>query len=90
MSFRERLRLGRRSSAETAKERLQLVLVHDRAGLSPRNLEVLKDELIEVISQHVAIDKHGVRISLTRDRDQQRLVADIPLSPLKTGRGRSR
>lgn len=90
MSFRERFRLGRRSSAETAKERLQLVLVHDRAGLSPRNLEVLKDELIEVISQHVEIDRHGVRISLTRDRDQQRLVADIPLSPLKTRRGRSR
>ena len=88
MSLREHLRFGRRKSAETAKERLRLVLVHDRAGLSPRRLDNLKDELIDVISQHVEIDKKAVRISLTRDRERQRLVADIPLIPTRTSRGR--
>ncbi|NIS82150.1 MAG: cell division topological specificity factor MinE [Anaerolineales bacterium] len=88
MSLREQFRIGRRRSAETAKERLRLVLVHDRAGLSPRSLETLKDELIDVISQHVEIDKKAVRISLTRDRERQRLVADIPLVPTRSRRGR--
>ena len=90
MSLKERIRVGRRSSAQTAKERLQLVLVHDRAGLSPNRLDALKDELIDVISRHVEIDRHSVRISLTRDREQQRLVADIPLTPAPSRRGRSR
>ena len=90
MSLKERIRVGRRSSAQTAKERLQLVLVHDRAGLSPNRLDALKDELIDVISRHVEIDRQSVRISLTRDREQQRLVADIPLTPAPSRRGRSR
>jgi len=90
MSLKESMRFGRRSSAQTAKERLKLVLVHDRAGLSPNRLDALKDELIDVISRHVEIDRHAVRISLTRDRDQQRLVADIPITPSPSRRGRSR
>ena len=90
MSLKERIRVGRRSSAQTAKERLQLVLVHVRAGLSPNRLDALKDELIDVISRHVEIDRQSVRISLTRDREQQRLVADIPLTPAPSRRGRSR
>ncbi len=90
MSLRNQLRFGRPSSAQTAKERLKLVLVHDRAGLSPNRLEALKDELIDVISRHIEIDKHSVRVSLTRDRNQQRLVADIPLTPVPSRRGRPR
>ena len=81
MSFLEKVGFGRRKSADSAKERLQLVLIHDRAGLSPGKLEALKDDLIGVISRHIEIDSAAVNISLTRDRDQQRLVADIPLAP---------
>ena len=56
MSFFEKVGLGRSRSAKSAKERLQLVLVHDRAGISPGKLEVLKDDLIDVISRHLEID----------------------------------
>jgi cell division topological specificity factor len=79
MSFLNRVFGGEKQSADTAKERLQLVLIHDRAGLSPGKLEALKDELIQVISRHIAIDVDSVEIALTHDRQQQRLVADIPL-----------
>jgi len=73
--------LGRRepTSREIAKERLQLVLVHDRVNISPQLLETLKDEIISVISRHVDIDPAGVEVNLTQSRRQSRLVANIPL-----------
>ncbi len=69
----------RKKSAVSAKERLQLVLVHDRTDLTPAQLEALKDDLLKVISQHIEIDDEAVRIGLERDGRSQRLVADIPL-----------
>ena len=69
----------RKQSAVSAKERLQLVLVHDRTDLSPAQLEALKDELLTAISRYIDIDPEAVRIGLERDGRSQRLVADIPL-----------
>jgi cell division topological specificity factor len=81
--------LGRdKSSAKQAKERLKLVLIHDRTDLNPGTLDNLKDELIDVISRHVDIDPSSVQIKMTQDGRQQRLIADIPLNP--AGRRRSR
>ncbi len=85
MSFLRFLR-GDVRSARAAKERLQLVLVHDRADLPPAKLEALKDDLIAVLSRHIEIDSRAVRIELTHDRDQQRLVADIPLASTRARR----
>ena len=69
----------RKRSAESAKERLQLVLVHDRTDLTPGQLEALKDDLLKAISNYIDIDPEAVRIGLERDGRSQRLVADIPL-----------
>lgn len=81
--------LGReKRSARQAKDRLKLVLIHDRIDLNPGTLETLKDELIEVISRHVDIDPEAVQIEMTQDGRQQRLIADIPINP--SGRRRSR
>lgn len=85
MSFLQRLR-GQARSARAAKERLQLVLVHDRADLPPGKLEALKDDLIAVLSRYIEIDVRAVHIELTQDRDQQRLVADIPLASARARR----
>lgn len=87
-SFFDRL-LGRDvNSAKQAKERLKLVLIHDRTDLNPGTVETLKDELIDVVSRHVDIDPQTVKIEMTQDGRQQRLIADIPLNP--AGRRHSR
>ena len=70
---------ARSNSRQMAKERLQFVLVHDRAQISPQMLQTLKDEIIAVISQHVAIERDGVEITLAQNRRESRLQADIPL-----------
>jgi cell division topological specificity factor len=77
-----------RSSANLAKERLKLVLIHDRTDLTPTALNSLKDDLIDVISRYVEIDPKAVRIGMEHDGREQRLIADIPLRP--TGRKRTR
>ncbi|MBN1303218.1 MAG: cell division topological specificity factor MinE [Anaerolineales bacterium] len=79
--------LGRKGrSAQNAKDRLQLVLVHDRTDITPAVLDELKDDLLAVISQHIEIDPGAVRIDIARDGRSQRLVADIPLRSSTTRR----
>jgi cell division topological specificity factor len=87
MSFFEKL-FGRKSSADSAKERLQLVLIHDRTDLTPAEFESLRDDLIATISRHVSIDEDAVQIDVEHDGRSQRLVADIPLKPAARRRTR--
>ena len=80
MGFLDRL-FGRDepTSREIAKDRLQLVLVHDRIKISPGMMDKMKDELITVISRYVEIDADGVEVTFTQSRRESRLVADIPV-----------
>jgi cell division topological specificity factor len=85
-SFFDRL-TGRKRSAQNAKERLQLVLIHDRTDMTQVEMEALRDDILAVISRHVNIDPEGVRIDLQREGREQRLVADIPLRSVTRRRG---
>jgi cell division topological specificity factor len=86
MNFlRKLISRGEPSSSEVAKQRLQLVLIHDRANISPGLLGLIKDEIISVISRHIEIDRNGVEINLSQQGRESRLVADIPLSGAGTG-----
>lgn len=80
MELLDRL-FGRRQppSREVAKERLQLVIVHDRIKISPGLLDKMKDELIDVISRYVEIEVDRVEVTFTQSRRDSRLVADIPV-----------
>ena len=78
MSFLDKL-LGKKNSADSAKERLQLVLIHDRTDLTPAELELLRDDLVATISRHVEIDTAAMQFGLEHDGRSQRLVADIPI-----------
>jgi cell division topological specificity factor len=70
---------GGKGSGATAKERLQFVLFHDRINLSPEKLELMKKEILAVISKYVDIDEDHVDIALQQgDRRGSMLVAEIP------------
>lgn len=76
-------------SKNVAKDRLKLVLIHDRADFSPKFLEMIKGDVIRVISQYADIDEEGLDIKLTkmkRDTDKSpisALVANIPITRMK-------
>lgn len=79
--FFERLLSKDNRSANQAKERMKLVLIHDRVNMNSNTLDNLKNEIIGVISRHVDIDPEAVHIEMTQEGRQQRLIADIPLKP---------
>jgi cell division topological specificity factor len=89
MGFFDKL-FGRKNSADNAKERLQLVLIHDRTDLTPAELDSLRDDLIATISRHVEIDAKAVQIGVEHDGRSQRLVADIPLKAARRRAKRSK
>ncbi len=66
-------------SSEVAKNRLRFVLVQDRLNLSTDKMNQLKEELIQVISKYVEVDRSGIDIILTDDGRQNLLRTDIPL-----------
>lgn len=78
-SIFERLMGKSTSSADRAKERLHLVLIHDRTDLSPEDLQSLKDRLIQVISEYVDIDPALTEIQIEVEGREQSLIANIPL-----------
>jgi cell division topological specificity factor len=79
MNWFERL-LGRQEkSGATAKQRLQMVLIHDRADISPGLLEQIKDDIIEVIAKRLEINPDTVVVNLDNTSQESRLVAEIPL-----------
>lgn len=79
-----------KSSKDCAKERLKLVLIHDRANVSPQFLEMVKGEIIKVISNYMDIDEDTLDIQMTRtksdegDRVVPALVANIPIKNVKS------
>ena len=74
-------------SKNVAKERLKLVLVHDRADFSPRLLDMIKGDIVNIISEYADIDEEGLDIKLTRMRKDNTtvsaLVANIPIIKVK-------
>ena len=72
--------LGRQqSSATTARERLQLVLAHDRSDLGPDLLEQMRKEILEVVAKYVEIDLEEGAVSLETEDRMTALVANLPI-----------
>ena len=73
-----------KTSKSVAKERLKLVLVHDRVDCSPQLLEILK-----VIANYAEIEDDGLEIKMSKcrgehdDKPVSALVANIPLKNIK-------
>lgn len=78
-SFFERIIGKSSSSADRAKERLHLVLIHDRTDLSNEDLQQMKDRLIQVISDYLDIDASQTEILIETDGREQSLIANIPI-----------
>lgn len=84
MEFISRL-FGREASKDIAKERLRLVLVHDRASVSPQIMESIRGEIIQAISRYLEIDEANMEVGLTRDERMVALTANIPVRRVKRG-----
>ena len=78
-------------SKEVSKERLQLVLIHDRNDIAPEKLEALKVDMVKLLKKYLDIDENGINMNLERRNRSVALVADIPLkSSQRPVRGRKK
>jgi cell division topological specificity factor len=75
-------------SKNIAKERLHLLLLHDRSSVSPEVMEILKTELINVITTYLEIDEEALEVSLETSDNQVALVANIPVRGMKRLNGK--
>ncbi|MGE5371477.1 MAG: cell division topological specificity factor MinE [Solirubrobacterales bacterium] len=73
----------RSGSKVMAKERLRLVLVHDRVNVAPQLLEALKEDLIRVIRDYIEIDEEALEVNFSNLDNTVALVANIPVLKLK-------
>ena len=67
------------NTKETAKSRLRLVLMQDRSNLEPETMAQLREELIEVISKYIVIDKEALGLNLDGDGESMALMLNIPV-----------
>ncbi len=79
------------SSKDIAKDRLKLVLVHDRVNCSTQVLEMLKTDIIRVISNYMEIDEDELDINITETMSEEKgvnvpmLYANIPIKSMHKG-----
>ena len=76
-------------SKDAAKERLQLVLMQDRANVSADYLDLMKQEIIEVIKKYIDVDENAIDVRLTNTANEDgttgapALYANIPIVSVK-------
>ncbi|MFH1454243.1 MAG: cell division topological specificity factor MinE [Armatimonadota bacterium] len=71
-------------SGKVAKDRLKLVLIHDRSSISPQLMENLKYDLIGIISKYMVIDEESIEMGLDNKNGTVALAANIPILKIKS------
>ena len=72
------------NTSECATNRLQVILMHDRTKLDPLIMNKMREELIDVFSKYVVINKEELEIGLKQEGDAAALMLNIPIVRAKT------
>ncbi len=80
MGLMDFFRSNRQNSAAVAKERLQILIAHDRSGADqPYYLPAMQMELIAVIQKYVNIDQKDVSVKLEQEENREILELNVVL-----------
>ena len=73
---------------DVAKDRLKLILIHDRGDIDPETIDKIRMEILQVLSKYIEIEADDVEIALNRagsyeDGNGPALVANIPIKNMR-------
>ena len=76
-------RINDANSRQTAKERMQLVLAHDRATITPDIIDSMRREILDVVARYVDIDLDEMEFGLENSQRITSLIANLPIRHVK-------
>lgn len=82
-SFLQRLFGSEKNSKELAKDRLKLVLIHDRASLSPALMDNLRHDLVQVLSKYMEFDESALDVQMAEQETMTMLEVNIPVAGVR-------
>ena len=77
--FRPQEETGDEASKSVATNRLKLVLMQDRTNLTPKILEQMRGELVDLLSKYLEMDKELLELNFEQEGDQVALMLSIPV-----------
>jgi cell division topological specificity factor len=84
MSLLDYFRISKASSASLAKERLQILVAHERSSRNqPSYLPQLQKELLEVIRKYINVGQDAISVNFEQDDDQETLELNIVLPDIQ-------
>ncbi|KWV56691.1 MULTISPECIES: cell division topological specificity factor MinE [Rhizobium] len=70
---------GKQRTAPAARERLQILLAHERVSAGSDLVSLLREEILAVIAKHVQVDSERVRVTMDRDEHMSILEIDVEI-----------
>lgn len=68
---------GEKASGNVARERMQVVLMHDRLDLTPDILQALKNDIMVVLSRYMEIDDQSIKVDFEQGKNYTALVSNV-------------